>query len=68
MAFRIDILKLDPFLLALIATVLLATFLPCAGSFAQVMGWVTNAGIVLLFFVVVIISAMRRYRPMPVYA
>lgn len=50
MAFRIDILKLDPFLLALIATVLLATFLPCSGSFAGVMGWITNAGIVLLFF------------------
>lgn len=50
MAFRIDILKLDPFLLALIATVLLATFLPCSGSFAVVMGWITNAGIVLLFF------------------
>jgi hypothetical protein len=25
-------------------------------------------GIVLLFFVVVIIGAMRRYRPMPAYA
>ncbi len=50
MAFRIDILKLDPFLLALIATVLLATFLPCSGGFATVMGWITNAGIVLLFF------------------
>jgi len=50
MAFRIDILKLDPFLLALIATVGLATFLPCSGSFATIMAWVTNAGIVLLFF------------------
>ena len=50
MAFRIDILKLDPFLLALIATVLLATFLPCSGSFATIMAWITNAGIVLLFF------------------
>ncbi|MDR3528408.1 MAG: bile acid:sodium symporter [Rhizomicrobium sp.] len=50
MAFRIDILKLDPFLLALIATVLLATFLPCSGGFAAVMAWITNAGIVLLFF------------------
>lgn len=44
------VLKLDPFLLALITTVTLATVLPCSGTFADVMGWITNAGIVLLFF------------------
>lgn len=46
----INILKLDPFLLALITTVGLATVLPCSGSFATTMEWITNAGIVLLFF------------------
>jgi len=50
MPFRFNILKLDPFLLTLIATVGLATVLPCAGRFAVIMEWITNAGIVLLFF------------------
>jgi len=49
-AFRIDILKLDPFLLALLATVGLASLFPCAGRFAAIMGGITDAGIVLLFF------------------
>ncbi|GAA0525090.1 sodium/bile acid cotransporter 7 [Rhizomicrobium palustre] len=48
--FRINILKLDPFLLALIATVGLASLLPCRGQFAAGMEWITDAGIVLLFF------------------
>jgi sodium/bile acid cotransporter 7 len=45
-----SLLKLDPFLLALITTVGLATILPCSGRFASIMGWITDAGIVLLFF------------------
>lgn len=45
-----SLLKLDPFLLALITTVGLATVLPCSGRFASIMGWITDAGIVLLFF------------------
>jgi sodium/bile acid cotransporter 7 len=41
---------LDPFILLLLGTVLLATLLPPRGGFAPVMGWVADAGIVLLFF------------------
>ncbi len=44
------LLRLDPFLAALIATVALASVLPCEGSFAGVMANVTDAGIALLFF------------------
>lgn len=40
----------DNFTLALIATVLLATFLPSSGQTAVVFEWVTNIGIGLLFF------------------
>lgn len=41
---------IDPFILALLGTVLLASFLPPRGAFAPVMGAVADAGIVLLFF------------------
>jgi solute carrier family 10 (sodium/bile acid cotransporter), member 7 len=44
------LLRLDPFLAALITTVLLASILPCEGRFASVMEGVTNGGIALLFF------------------
>ncbi len=44
------LLRLDPFLIALLATVALASLLPCAGPFAKVMAVVTDAGIALLFF------------------
>ncbi len=40
----------DPFILALAATVLLASLLPCRGPAATVFGWLTNAAIALLFF------------------
>jgi len=43
-------LKIDPFILALVATVVLASVLPCSGEFARVMAWITNAAIALLFF------------------
>ena len=42
--------KIDPFIVALLTTVAAATLLPCHGSFAMVMGWVTDAAIALLFF------------------
>lgn len=44
------LLRIDPFLTALIATVLLASFVPCAGRGAEAMGTITNCGIALLFF------------------
>ena len=40
----------DPFLLYLIGTVLLATFLPARGEFAVVVGWLSTLTVVLLFF------------------
>ena len=40
----------DPFILALIATVAVASVLPCRGAAAQVFGWLTSAAIALLFF------------------
>ena len=42
--------SLDPFLLFLIGTVILASVLPCRGEGAVVFGWITNAAITLLFF------------------
>lgn len=44
------LLRLDPFLAALLATVALATALPCGGQLATVMANITDGGIVLLFF------------------
>lgn len=41
---------LDPFLMALIATVVLASVLPARGAFVPVVGAAADAGIVLLFF------------------
>ena len=40
----------DNFTLALIATVTVASLLPCEGTAAVVFGWITNLGIALLFF------------------
>jgi sodium/bile acid cotransporter 7 len=40
----------DPFLLFLVGTILLATFLPARGPFAVAVGWLSIATIVLLFF------------------
>lgn len=40
----------DQFLLILIGTVLLATFLPARGWFAGVVGWLSTATVVALFF------------------
>jgi len=40
----------DPFLLFLIGTVLLATFLPAQGSFATFVHWLSIVTVVLLFF------------------
>lgn len=41
---------LDPFVLALIGTVVLASILPARGRFAPLIGAIADAGIVLLFF------------------
>ncbi len=46
----LKLLKIDPFILALVATVALASVLPCSGEFAQIMAWITDAAIALLFF------------------
>lgn len=40
----------DNFTLALIATVTVASLLPCVGTAAVIFGWITNLGIALLFF------------------
>jgi sodium/bile acid cotransporter 7 len=40
----------DPFLIFLIGAVLVATFLPARGPFAMIVGWLSTATIVLLFF------------------
>lgn len=40
----------DNFTLALIATVTVASLLPCEGTAAVIFGWTTNLGIALLFF------------------
>jgi sodium/bile acid cotransporter 7 len=40
----------DPFLLVLVATLLLATFVPARGPFAAAVGWLSIVTIVLLFF------------------
>ena len=40
----------DPFLIFLVGTVLLATFLPARGQFAVAVGWLSIVTIVLLFF------------------
>lgn len=42
--------KIDPFLSALIGSVLLATFLPCKGSVTTVLEYVTDACIMVMFF------------------
>lgn len=41
---------LDPYIIALLLTVVLASLLPARGGFAQAMGIIADAGIVLLFF------------------
>ena len=40
----------DPYILALMATVGIASVLPCRGAAATWFGWITDAAIVLLFF------------------
>jgi sodium/bile acid cotransporter 7 len=42
--------SIDPFLLFLIGTVILASVLPCRGEGAVIFGFITNAAIFLLFF------------------
>ena len=40
----------DPFLIFLVGTVALASVVPCRGEGARIFGWITNAAIVMLFF------------------
>lgn len=40
----------DPFLITLVVAVLLATLLPARGVFATIVGWLSTATVVLLFF------------------
>jgi sodium/bile acid cotransporter 7 len=40
----------DPYIISLLATVALATVLPCQGVWATVFGWIKEAAIVVLFF------------------
>jgi sodium/bile acid cotransporter 7 len=47
---RFKVPGLDPFLMLLIASVALASILPCRGEGAVIFGWITNAAITLLFF------------------
>lgn len=47
---RLKLPGLDPFLMLLIASVALASVLPCRGEGAVIFGWITNAAIALLFF------------------
>lgn len=47
---RRGLLRLDPFLLALIGTVMLASLLPCTGALAEAMDRITDGAIALLFF------------------
>ena len=47
---RLKIPGLDPFLMLLLASVALASVLPCRGEGAVIFGWITNAAITLLFF------------------
>lgn len=61
---------LDPFLLALLATVLLASLLPARGAFAPLVDRAADAGIVLLFFLhgaklsrEAIVDGARNWRP-----
>ena len=60
--FNVFVLVIQSFLKIPALTALAPGNPPSGPTFAVVQG------IVLLFFVVVIIGAMRRYRPMPVYA
>ncbi len=62
-------LRLDPYILALLGAVAIASLLPCRGHAATVMGGVADAGIALLFFLYggrlprhVIVSGMTQWR------
>lgn len=62
-------LRIDPYVLALLAVVGLATVLPCRGQVAVVLGGAADAGIALLFFLYggrlsrdVIVAGMTHWR------
>lgn len=43
-------LRIEPFILAILAAVVVAAFLPATGGAADALGWVTTIGIAVLFF------------------
>lgn len=43
-------LRVEPFILAILAAVVVATLLPATGDAADALGWVTTIGIAVLFF------------------
>lgn len=43
-------LRIEPFILAILAAVIVAAFLPATGGAATTLGWVTTIGIAVLFF------------------
>ena len=43
-------LRIEPFILAILAAVVIAAFLPVSGGAATTLGWVTTIGIAVLFF------------------
>ncbi|MGZ6013425.1 MAG: bile acid:sodium symporter, partial [Caulobacteraceae bacterium] len=47
---RLRLPGLDPFLMFLIASVVLASVVPCRGEGAVVFGWITDGAIALMFF------------------
>ena len=53
-------LRIDPYVLSLLGTVLLASLLPARGIWASIAGLAADAGIVLLFFL-----TAPAYRPTP---
>jgi sodium/bile acid cotransporter 7 len=61
--------RIDPYLLVLLATVAVASLLPCRGRTAELLGMAADAGIALLFFLHggrlprdVIVTGMTRWR------
>ena len=43
-------LRIEPFILAILAAVIVAAFLPATGAAADTLGWITTIGIAVLFF------------------
>lgn len=62
-------LRIDPYVLALFATVVFASSFPCRGAFAELVGYLADGAIILLFFLYggrlardVIVTGMTNWR------